>query len=103
MDADAVLPEALPRAAVKDCLGTGHGGGDFIVASLPLVACALCKLVAVKASSSLRGGGGGGFFAGTGAALRGGSINGVDLSGGAVKGGALSGGGAATVFAALPM
>ena len=98
-----MLPEALPRAEVKDFLGTVQGGGAFIVASLPLVACALCKLVAVKASSSLRGGGGGGFFAGTGADLKGGGIGGVGPSGGAVKGGALSGGGAATVLAALPM
>ena len=70
MDADAVLPEALPRAALKDLLGTVHEGGDLIVTvSLPLVACAFCKPVAIKTSSSLRGGGGGGFFAGTGAAL----------------------------------
>ena len=98
-----MLPEALPRAAVKDFLGTVHGGGDVIVTTLPLVACAFCKLVAVKTSSSLRGGGGGGFFAGTEAGLKGGGINGVGPSGGAVKGGALSGGGAATVLAALPM
>ena len=101
-DSDAVLLEALPRAADKDFLGTVQSGGAFIVGSLPLVACALCKLVAVKASSSLRGGGGGFFFAGTGADLKGGRIAGVGPSGGAVKGGALSGGGAATVFAALP-
>ena len=103
MEDDAVLPEALPRAAVKDILGTVHGGGDFIVTSLPLVACAFCKLVAVKTLSSLQGGRGGGFFAGTGAVLKGGDINGVGPSCGAVKGGALSGGGAATVLAALPM
>ena len=107
-DADAVLLEALPRAADKDFLGTVQGGGAFIVGSLPLVARALCKPVAVKASSSLRGGGGGGFLAGTGADLKGGGFAGVGprdgaVKGGAVKGRALSGGGAATVLAALPM
>ena len=103
VDADAVLLEALPRAADKDFLGTVQGGGAFIVGSLPLVAGASCNVVAVKASSSLRGGGGGGFLAGTGADLKGGGFAGVGPRGGAVKGGALSGGGAATVFAALPM
>ena len=104
MDAGAVLPEALPRAALKDLLGTVQWGGDFIVTvALPLVACTFCRPVAMKTSSSLWGGGGGGLCAGTWAALRGGGVNGVDLSGGAVKGGALIGGGAATVLAAIPM
>ena len=65
--ADGALLEALLRAADKDFLGTTQGGGAFNVGSLPLTACALCKPVVVRASSSLRGGGGGGFFAGTGA------------------------------------
>ena len=102
-DADAVRLEALPRAADKDVLGTTQGGGAFNVGSLPLTACALCKPVAVKASSSLRGGGRRGFFAGTGADLKGGAFAGVGPRGGAVKGEALSGGGAATVLAALPI
>ena len=101
--ADAALLEALLRAADRDFLGTTQGGAAFVVGSLPLAACALCKPAAVKASSSLRGGGGGGFLAGTGADLKGAGIAGNGPRGGAFKGGALRGGGAATVLAALPM